>query len=81
MRLEVVPSAAAMTSAATLFGIALIGTVFWLASPEAAVALFASSRRLHPLVIGLVAGGGQAVSLTVCSCSETSCAGAGAGSI
>jgi len=54
-----------MTSAATLFGIAVVGTVFWLASPEAAVALFASARRLHPLVIGLVAGGGQAVSLTV----------------
>jgi hypothetical protein len=54
-----------VTSAATLFGVALVGTVFWLASPEAAVALFASSRRWHPLVIGLVAGGGQAVSLTV----------------
>ena len=53
-----------MTSLATLFGITLIGTVFWLASPEAAVALFASTRRLHPLAIGLVAGGGQAVSLT-----------------
>jgi hypothetical protein len=28
-------------SIATLFGIAVLGTVFWLASPEAAVALFA----------------------------------------
>jgi hypothetical protein len=56
-----------MTAAATLFGVALVGTVFWLASPEAAVGLFASSRRWHPLVIGLVAGGGQAVSLTVLS--------------
>jgi hypothetical protein len=54
-----------MMSAATLFGIAVVGTVFWLASPEAAVALFASSRRWNPLIIGLVAAGGQAVSLTL----------------
>ena len=53
-----------MMSAATLFGIAVVGTVFWLASPEAAVALFASSRRWNPLLIGVVAAGGQTVSLT-----------------
>lgn len=54
-----------MTSAATLFGIAILGTVFWPASPEAAAALFASSQRSHPLTVGLLAGGGQAVALTV----------------
>jgi len=69
-----------MTSAATLFGIAVLGTVFWLASPEAAVALFASSRRLPPLVVGLVAGGGQAVSLTVLFLFGDQLRGAGAGS-
>jgi membrane protein YqaA with SNARE-associated domain len=52
-------------SVATLFGIAVIGTLFWLASPEAAVALFASKQDLHPIVIAGVAAGGQAVSLTL----------------
>jgi membrane protein YqaA with SNARE-associated domain len=54
-----------VTSAATLFGIAMLGTVFWLASPEAAVALFASRRDWNPLFVGAVAAGGQGVSLTV----------------
>src|SRR5262245_54245066 len=54
-----------MMSAATLFGIAALGTVFWAASPEAAVALFASTRHWNPLAVGLVATGGQAVSLTL----------------
>jgi hypothetical protein len=54
-----------MMSAGALFGAAAVGTVFWLASPEAAVALFASSRRWNPVVIGLIAGGGQAVSLVL----------------
>jgi hypothetical protein len=53
-----------MMSAAALFGTAALGTLFWLASPEAAVALFASTRPWNPVVIGLIAGGGQAVSLT-----------------
>ena len=54
-----------MMSAATLFGIGVVGTVFWLVSPEAGVALFASSRHWNPFVIALVAAGGQAVSLTL----------------
>ena len=52
-------------SVATLFGIAVIGTLFWVASPEAAVALFASRQQLHPVAIAAVAAGGQAVSLTL----------------
>jgi hypothetical protein len=55
----------AMTAAATLFGIAVVGTIFWLVSPEAAVAVFAARERWNPVVVGLVAGGGQAVSLTL----------------
>ena len=54
-----------MTAAVTLFGIAVVGTIFWLASPEAAVAVFASREHWNPVAIGLVAGGGQAVSLTL----------------
>jgi hypothetical protein len=54
-----------MMSAATLFGVGVVGTIFWLASPEAAVALFAASRNWNPFVIALVAAGGQAVSLTL----------------
>jgi membrane protein YqaA with SNARE-associated domain len=52
-------------SIATLFGIAVIGTLFWVASPEAAVALFASKQEWSPAVIAAVAAGGQAVSLTL----------------
>lgn len=44
-----------------LFGVSLIGTVIWVVSPEAAAALCASDARWHPLVIGLVAASGQAV--------------------
>ena len=47
--LEAVVAAASM-SIATLFGIAVIGTVFWVASPEAAVALFASKQQWNPVV-------------------------------
>jgi hypothetical protein len=54
-----------MMSPATLFGIGIVGTVFWPASPEAAIALFVSSRAWHPLAVGSVATGGQAVSLTL----------------
>ena len=52
-------------SIATLFGIAVLGTVFWVASPEAAVALFASKQQWNPVVVAAVAAGGQAVSLTL----------------
>lgn len=52
-----------MTSAAALFGIAVLGTLFWVASPEAAVALFASARQWHPAAVGLVAAAGQGVAL------------------
>lgn len=50
----------------SLFGLATVaclGTVFWLASPEAAVALAGTQQRWSALTIGLVAGGGQAVAL------------------
>jgi membrane protein YqaA with SNARE-associated domain len=52
-------------SIATLFGIAALGTLFWLASPEAAVALFASKQQWNPVVIAAVAASGQAVSVTL----------------
>ena len=45
----------------SLFGIALVGTVIWVLNPEAAVALYASQRHWHPLLLGLVAASGQAV--------------------
>jgi membrane protein YqaA with SNARE-associated domain len=54
-----------MMSGATLFGIAVLGTLFWVASPEAAVVLFTSQRQWGPLAIAAVAAGGQAVSLTL----------------
>ena len=54
-----------MTSAWALFGVAVVGTLFWLASPEAAVVLFASTQQWNPLAVGLVAAGGQGVALTV----------------
>ena len=43
----------------------MLGTVFWPASPEAAVALFTSTQRYNPLIVGLLAAGGQGVSLTL----------------
>ena len=46
-----------------LFGITLVGTLFWAASPEAATVLFASQHAWSPLMIGLIAAGGQAVAL------------------
>jgi hypothetical protein len=46
-----------------LFGITLVGTLFWAASPEAATVLFASQNHWHPLVIGLLATAGQTVAL------------------
>lgn len=43
--------------------VACVGTVFWPASPEAAVALAGTQHLWSPLTIGLVAGAGQAVAL------------------
>jgi hypothetical protein len=51
-------------SAATLFGIAIVGTLIWVASPEAAVAVFASTQKWNPALVALIAAGGQAVALT-----------------
>jgi membrane protein YqaA with SNARE-associated domain len=48
-----------------LFGTAFIGTVFWLASPEVAVAVCAVKGGWHPLVIGAVAGAAQALALSL----------------
>ena len=43
--------------------IAFIGTVFWLASPEAATALAGAQHRWPVPLIGLVAAGSQSVAL------------------
>jgi hypothetical protein len=43
-----------------LFGVALVGTMFWVVSPEAAVVLYARQHGWHPLAIGAVAAAGQA---------------------
>jgi membrane protein YqaA with SNARE-associated domain len=42
---------------------AFIGTVFWIVSPEAAVALAGAARHHSALTIGLVAAAGQSVAL------------------
>jgi len=42
-----------------LFGVAFVGTLFWVASPEVAAALYASKRSWNPLVIGILAASGQ----------------------
>jgi hypothetical protein len=42
-----------------LVGIAFFGTFVWVASPEAAVALYAAEGRGHPLVLGALAATGQ----------------------
>jgi membrane protein YqaA with SNARE-associated domain len=50
----------------SLLGLAVVGfvgTVFWLVSPEAAVALAAAAHRSGPLAIGLATAGGQSVAL------------------
>jgi len=52
-------------SPGALFGIAVIGTLFWVASPEAAVALFTTTQRWNPPLVAVVATGGQAVSATL----------------
>lgn len=41
-----------------LYGIALVGTLFWVVSPEAAVALYATQRGWHPALVGVVAAAG-----------------------
>lgn len=48
-----------------LFGISFVGTVFWVASPEAAVILYSLQRGWHPLAAGGVAGAGQAAALAM----------------
>jgi hypothetical protein len=42
-----------------LMGTTFVGTFFWPASPEAAVALFVSQRGWSPLAVGMVAAAGQ----------------------
>jgi hypothetical protein len=39
--------------------VGFVGTFFWLLSPEAAAALYASQRHWHPLAAGLVVAAGQ----------------------
>jgi membrane protein YqaA with SNARE-associated domain len=48
-----------------LFGTAFVGTLFWVASPEVAVAVCAVKGGWHPLAIGAVAGTAQAVALAL----------------
>jgi hypothetical protein len=43
--------------------VAFIGTVFWVASPEAATALAGAQHRWSPLAIGLVGAAGQSLAL------------------
>ena len=50
-------------SLASLAAVAFIGTVFWVASPEAAAALAGAQHRWSPLAIGLAAAGGQSFAL------------------
>jgi hypothetical protein len=50
---------------AGLFGIAFVGTLFWVASPEVAAAFYASVRGWHPMAVGLVAAAGQLAALAV----------------
>lgn len=50
-------------SLASLAAVAFIGTVFWVASPEAATALAGAQHRWSPLGIGLAAAGGQSIAL------------------
>ena len=50
-------------SLASIAAVAFIGTVFWVASPEAATALAGAQHRWSPLAIGFAAAGGQSVAL------------------
>jgi membrane protein YqaA with SNARE-associated domain len=56
-------AASSFMSLASLAAVAFIGTVFWVASPEAATALAGAQHRWSPLEIGLAAAGGQSVAL------------------
>jgi membrane protein YqaA with SNARE-associated domain len=47
----------------SLAAVGFIGTVFWLVSPEAAIAVAGAQRRWSPLDIGLVAAAGQSLAL------------------
>jgi hypothetical protein len=44
----------------SLVAIGFVGTIFWLLSPEAAAAVYATQRGWNPLLIGLLAATGQA---------------------
>jgi membrane protein YqaA with SNARE-associated domain len=48
-------------SLAALLGISVVGTVFWVLSPEAAAAFEATQARWHPLAIAVAAATGQLV--------------------
>jgi membrane protein YqaA with SNARE-associated domain len=50
-------------SLASLAAIAFIGTVFWVASPEAATALAGAQHRWSPLLVGVVAASSQSAAL------------------
>jgi membrane protein YqaA with SNARE-associated domain len=50
-------------SLASIAAVAFIGTVFWVASPEAATALAGAQHRWSLLAIGLAAAGGQSIAL------------------
>ena len=56
-------AAPSFMSLASLAAVAFIGTVFWVASPEAATALAGAQHRWSPLAIGLAAAGGQSLAL------------------
>jgi membrane protein YqaA with SNARE-associated domain len=50
-------------SLVSLAVVAFVGTVFWAASPEAATALVGAQHRASPLLVGIVAAGGQGAAL------------------
>jgi hypothetical protein len=52
-----------VTQALALVGTAFVGTMFWVASPEAAAALSATRFGWSPLVVGGLAGLGQTAAL------------------
>jgi hypothetical protein len=51
--------------ALALVAVGFVGTFFWVASPEAAVAVYASQRGWSPLLIGALAATGQAAAHAV----------------
>jgi hypothetical protein len=54
-----------VTQALALAGTTFVGTMFWVASPEAAAVLAATKLGWAPLAVGLVAGAGQTVALVL----------------